>query len=44
MWLLQVAVVELEMAVVTGAKGVTLVADEDTFVARSGAALMVAIG
>ena len=39
-----VTVVKLETSVITGAEGVMLVADNETFVAGSGAALAVAIG
>ena len=39
-----VTVVKLETSVVTGAEGVTLVVDDKTFIAGSGAALTVAIG
>ena len=38
-----VAVVKLEMSVITGAEGVTLVADDEIFMAGSGAALAVTI-
>ncbi len=39
-----VAVVEPKTSVVTGAEGVTLVADDETFMASSGAALAITIG
>ncbi len=39
-----VAVVKLKMSVITGAEGVTLVVDDETFIAGSGATLTAAIG